>query len=70
MSYIRNIEDKLDEIWLIIHKWKHTLCPDCGAPMKIVMGYFQKCSEKPDEHLLCDDEFYLRKIKEVIDRCL
>ena len=58
------------KIALIIDRWENTLCPDCGASMKIVLGYLQKCSEKPDEHMLCDSEFYLRKIKEVIEKCL
>ena len=65
-----NYFDEIDEISVMIDRWEHNLCPDCGAPMKIVLGYLQKCSEHPDEHLLCDDEFYLRKIKEVIEKCL
>jgi len=68
MNYIKELENRLDNIWLIIHKWKNNLCPDCGAPMKIVLGYLQKCSEKPDEHTLCDNEFYLKKIKEVLEK--
>ena len=55
------------KIALIIDRWENALCPDCGAPMKLVMGYLQKCSKKPDEHKLCDNEFYLKKIKEVIE---
>ena len=67
MSYVDNIENILSEICLIIHKWENTLCPDCGAPMKLYLGYIQKCSAKPNEHGLCDNEFYLKKIKELIE---
>jgi len=59
--------DIVDEVDVLICRWENHLCPDCGAPCKIVDGYFNKCSVKPDEHLLCDNEFYLRKIKEVIE---
>ena len=55
-------------IILMINRWENNLCPDCGAPIKIVGGYLNKCSEKPDEHLLGDAEFYLKKIKEVIEK--
>lgn len=64
-----NYFDEIDEISVMINRWENTLCPDCGAPMKLVLGYLQKCSEKPNEHLLCDNEFYLKKIKEVIEKC-
>ncbi len=65
-----NCAGKMAKISVIIDRWRNTLCPDCGAPMKIVMGYFRRCSEHPDEHMLCDGEFYLKKIKEVIKKCL
>ena len=58
---------RMSVISIIIYRWENTLCPNCGAPMKLVGGYIQKCSEKPDEHMLCDGEFYLKKIKEVIE---
>ena len=66
-----NLFETIPYIRIIIERWERTQCPDCGAPMKIVMGYFQKCSKKPDEHKLCDNEFYLKKIKEVLGKkCL
>lgn len=64
-----NYFDEIDAISVMIHRWEKQLCPDCGAPCKIVGGYVNKCSEKPNEHLLCDSEFYLKKIKEVIEKC-
>jgi len=60
---------EIGRISVIINRWDSQLCPDCGAPMKLVLGYLQKCSKKPDEHMLCDNEFYLKKIKEVIEEC-
>ena len=60
---------KMADISVIIDRWRRNLCPDCGAPMKIVLGYLHKCSKKPNEHMLCDNEFYLKKIKEVIEKC-
>ena len=62
------MSEKIDEISVIIYRWENTLCPDCGAPMKLYLGYVQKCSVKPNEHLLCDGQFYLRRIKEVIEK--
>ena len=56
-------------IILIINRWENNLCPDCGAPIKTV-DYVNKCSAKPNEHSLGDANFYLKKIKEVIEKCL
>ena len=63
-----NLFDTLPYIKIVIERWERNQCPDCGAPMKLVMGYLQKCSKKPDEHRLCDNEFYLKKIKEIIEK--
>ena len=65
---MKSYASRLNEISMMIYRWENTLCPYCGAPMKIVLGYLQKCSEKTDEHSLCDNEFYLKKIKEVIEK--
>ncbi|KKM16484.1 hypothetical protein LCGC14_1685360 [marine sediment metagenome] len=62
------MSEEIDAISVIIHRWENTLCPDCGAHMKLYLGYIQKCSVKPNEHLLCDGQFYLRRIKEVIEK--
>ncbi len=64
-----NYFDEMDEISVMIFRWEKNLCPDCGAHTKIVLGYMQKCSIKPDKHSLCNSEFYLKKIKEVIEKC-
>ncbi len=59
--------DILDRISVMIFRWEKDLCPDCGAPRK-TKNYTNKCSVKPDEHVFCDNEFYLRKIKEVLEK--
>ncbi len=63
-----NYFDEIDRISVMIHRWENQLCPDCGAPCK-TKNYVNKCSENPIEHKLCDNEFYLKKIKEVIEKC-
>lgn len=67
MSCCREIEDALDEVYLIINKWVKNLCPDCGAPI-VDKQYFRRCSEKPKEHSLGDAVFYLKKIKEELEK--
>jgi len=59
-------EDDIIYISTIIKRWENNLCPDCGAPIK-TKDYVNKCSAKPDEHSLGDAEFYLKKIKDVIE---
>ena len=59
--------DKIGKISVTINRWDSQLCPDCGAPIKDEK-YFRRCSEKPNEHSLGDSEFYLKKIKEVIEK--
>lgn len=61
ISKLRNVVCYIE---LMILYWEKHLCPDCGAPSKLVGGYINKCSAMPYKHLLCDDEFYLKKIKE------
>lgn len=62
MSYF----DMVDAISVMIDRWENNLCPDCSAPCK-TDNYVNKCSEKPNEHGLCDDGFYLKKIKEILE---
>ncbi len=64
ISKLRNV---VSYIGLIIRYWEDQSCPDCGAPMKLVGGYIQKCSALPDEHQLCDGEFYLKNIKKRLE---
>ena len=59
---------EIGRISVIINRWDSQLCPDCGAPIKDER-YFRRCSEKPNEHSLGDAVFYLKKIKEVIEKC-
>jgi len=63
MSYF----DIVDEVDVLICRWEKNLCPDCGAPIKTV-DYVNKCSAKPNEHSLGDAVFYLKKIKEVLEK--
>ncbi|KKM22056.1 hypothetical protein LCGC14_1629200 [marine sediment metagenome] len=57
------LEDKILEM---INRWENHLCPDCGAPSMLVGGYINKCSENPIEHKLCDDDFYLKNIRDIL----
>jgi len=68
VKILSNFNQTISYVVLMIRRWEDNSCPDCGAPMKIVGGYLQKCSKKPKEHLLCDNEFYLKKIKEMLER--
>jgi len=63
MSYF----DIVDEVDVLICRWEGNLCPDCGAPIKSDI-FFNRCSEKPNEHSLGDAVSYLKKIKEVIEK--
>ncbi len=67
VEIISKLKNVVSYISLMIGFWEDQSCPDCGAPMKLVGGYINKCSACPDEHLLCDDEFYLKKIKERLE---
>ena len=64
VEIIGKLRNVVSYIELMIGYWNDHLCPDCGAPSKLVNGYINKCSACPDEHSLCDDEFYIKKIKE------
>ena len=68
VKILSNLNESISYVVLMIGFWEDNRCPDCGAPMKIVTGYLQKCSKKPNEHSLCDNEFYLKKIKEMLER--
>lgn len=61
---LRNI---ISYIELIIGAWEGNLCPDCFSPIKTV-DYVNKCSVLPDEHDLGDGVFYLKKIKERLEK--
>lgn len=50
------------EVIVQIANWSLKQCPDCGAPCKTV-NYVNKCSVKPDEHPLCDADFYMINIE-------
>jgi len=63
IKIVANYNGCLSYIKLIIQFWEENLCPDCGAPIK-TENYINKCSAKPDKHLIGDAEFYIKKIKE------
>ena len=67
VDIIVNLKQCTSYIGLIITFWEKQLCPDCGAPCKTV-NYINKCSVNPNEHSLCDNEFYLKKIKERLEK--
>ncbi len=67
VDIIVELKNRINYIKLIITFWEDNSCPDCGAPIKTV-NYINKCSVLPNEHLLGDGEFYLRKIKERLEK--